>query len=77
MRNVNPFLGLAGIAVLLYVGFNGAVALLPYSWTHDYDGLNALGAWIGIAGAIILSGLALAGAEKLYGEDGDNKDGPP
>jgi hypothetical protein len=69
---VNPFLGLAIVAALLYVGFNGAVAILPHSWTHNYDGLNALGTWVGIAGAIILTGLALAGIEKLWGSSDDD-----
>jgi hypothetical protein len=77
VRQINPFLGLAIVGLLLYVGFNGAVALLPYAWTRDYDGLTTPGVWIGFAGAIVLTALALAGVERLYGANDEKNNGSP
>jgi len=60
---MESWLKIVGFVILLIVGFKGSVAVFPYSWTHDYDGLNDFGFVVGYGGAIFVTGAVLKGLE--------------
>ncbi|HEV7659999.1 MAG TPA: hypothetical protein VGO55_09160 [Allosphingosinicella sp.] len=65
---MNPVLKLGGILVLLVIGFEVTVAVLPHSWlAPPGGGLGTFGVLVGCLGAALLAVVALVGLKALSG----------